>query len=372
MTTEERELGERLMKAAESPRQSEVEKLARRTAADPRWKPPADDPQEPKAAVLKQLRRIEDLPSIWDMEAKQGDWLLDGIIPAGAITLLSGASGIGKSMVTLALVGKVLTGGKFLGKLCTQRPVLILDRENSLSVVRDRIDLFAIDWSPALHYWGIWNEQLYRSPDPGSEVFRAFAQQRPLIVVDSLVAFHPGSEQDATETRSFLQVFRNLVAVGATVLIIHHTGKGDTTKDYRGSSDIAAAVDAAFAVERPSGVTGISKLVLRNFKMRCAEQLPPIAFEFRGNGFEASSNLRSNEMSELRRYREDLLSNVLRGSNAIGKTAAVDALMQQGISKREAQHLVNEALSDGRIVSRKGGRGGGEVLSWAGSVEVEF
>lgn len=54
-----------------------------------------------------------------------------------------------------------------------------------------------------------------------------------------------------------LSCFRNLAAAGATVLIIHHTGKGDGTKEYRGSSDIVAAVDAAFVVERSAGANGI-------------------------------------------------------------------------------------------------------------------
>ena len=372
MTKEDRAIGERLMRAADGPRQVEVDSLARSAAANSSWQPPASDFGPPNSAPAKRLQRIEDLPSIWDLDTKQNEWLLEGTIPAGAITLFTGAPGVGKSMVMLALVGTVLSGGKFLGRSCLQRPVLILDRENPLSVIRERIDLFGIEPDPALHYWGNWHEQLYGSPEPTCELVRVFAQQGPLIVVDSLVAFHPGSEQDATETRSFLQVFRNLAAAGATVVIIHHTGKGDTTKDYRGSSDIAAAVDAAFAVERPTGANGISKLVLRNFKMRCSEQLPPIEIEFLEDRFEARAALRSNETTELRQKHQDLLHQVLRDTPGLSRTAAVEALHQKNITKRQAQDAIEAAISDGRIVSKRGGRGGGEVLSLAGSVEVEI
>lgn len=97
MTAEEREISARLMSAAEGPRQAEVESLARGAAANPSWQSPVGDLGVPKAAPVKQLRRIEDLPSIWEMDAKQNEWLLEGAIPAGAITLLTGASGAGGS-----------------------------------------------------------------------------------------------------------------------------------------------------------------------------------------------------------------------------------------------------------------------------------
>jgi hypothetical protein len=65
--------------------------------------------------------------------------------------------------------------------------------------------------------------------------------------------------------------FRALANLGATVLILHHTGKTPTSKEYRGSSDIKAAVDMAYCLE--SEVTlagGIHRLTLRNFKARIA------------------------------------------------------------------------------------------------------
>src|SRR5207248_1929871 len=53
------------------------------------------------------------------------------------------------------------------------------------------------------------------------------SKSRPLIIFDSLVAFHPGSEQDASETRKHMQSYISLAATGAAVVILHHRQGGD-------------------------------------------------------------------------------------------------------------------------------------------------
>src|SRR5579863_1696964 len=59
--------------------------------------------------------------------------------------------------------------------------------------------------------------------------------------------------------------------MGATVLILHHTGKTITSQDYRGSSDIKATVDMAYCLESELTLAGgIYRLTLRNFKGRFA------------------------------------------------------------------------------------------------------
>jgi len=96
-------------------------------------------------------------------------------------------------------------------------------------------------------------------------------QHRPLLIWDSLIDFHDGDEQSAKETRRFMKHFRALANAGATVIILHHTGKTETSQDYRGSSDIKAAVDTAYRLETEFSLDkGIHRLTLRNFKGRFA------------------------------------------------------------------------------------------------------
>ena len=91
---------------------------------------------------------------------------------------------------------------------------------------------------------------------------------KPLIVVDSLVAFHGGDENDASETRSYLQRCRRLADMGATVLLLHHSGKGETAQDYRGSSDIKASADACFKLSNIGATNRIERLRVKPFKSR--------------------------------------------------------------------------------------------------------
>jgi AAA domain len=314
----------------------------------------------------KTISSVEEIPSVWSIEVRSQGWLVDGLVPSEAVTLLTGASGIGKSMVALALGGSVVWGASFLGRRCLQRPVLFLDRENPHSVIRDRLDLFGIKCHQDLRYWGMWLGQ--EPPDPGGAVVQSFAQKKPLIAIDSLVAFHGGSEQDATETRAFMHRLRRLAAAGATVVVLHHTGKGETTKDYRGSSDIAAAVDAAFVVERGEGASGIERLTLRNFKMRCSESPARLSLEFRDGRFEAGTDPFVKETLRGR----DTLRGIVAASPGIGRTAAVNALTGGGIARSRARSLVDAAVADGEIVTTRGGRGGAETLRLADVLELEL
>lgn len=183
--------------------------------------------------------------------------------------MITGESGSGKSSVLLALAYAVAVGEPFLGKETRQRPVLIVDLENGLPVYVERFKRFGISKTPNMRFWGTWDAKLEpEGPDyPGIRQY--VLEHKPLIIFDSLVAFHPGSEQDADETRAYMHQFRQLAAHGATVIVIHHTGKADTSKEYRGSSDIKAAIDVSWVLTARKPL--LKHLKLHNFKSREGE-----------------------------------------------------------------------------------------------------
>jgi RecA-family ATPase len=84
-----------------------------------------------------------------------------------------------------------------------------------------------------------------------------------LIIFDSLIQFHTGSEQDSSETRRYLDQYRRLAHLGPGIVLPHHTGKGEGAKQYRGSSDIKASVDQAFCLEALSDGGGSTTRELR-------------------------------------------------------------------------------------------------------------
>lgn len=224
-------------------------------------------------------------PSVWDLDANI-EWLIADMIPLKGITLISGPSGTGKSWLSCAVGGAVAHGRAFLGKTVQQRPVLYLDRENPLSIVKRNLNDLNIGRTEAIGFWGGWHDDGPPGPDDGGLIQLA-GQHQPLIIFDSLVRFHTGDEQSAKETSAFMKLFRHLANRGATVLLLHHTGKSPGSQKYRGSSDIEAAVDMAYTLAGQPRAGLLHRLTLENFKSRFAAG-NKFGMQFQaGRGFEA-------------------------------------------------------------------------------------
>jgi hypothetical protein len=163
----------------------------------------------------------------------------------------------------------VSKGEDFLGRRTIKRPVLVLDAENPSAAVTERFRRLGITTDEWFRVWGQWVGE--DPPAAGGAIvleWIARSEPKPLIVVDSFIRFHPGAENDASETQKYMAMYRRVAALGATVIILHHVGKADTARDYRGSSDIKASVDIAFKLTDLGNGTRLSDLELRAFKQR--------------------------------------------------------------------------------------------------------
>ena len=214
-----------------------------------------------------------------DLDIHQ-EWVVKDVIPAQALTMIAGPAGSGKSTVTLLLAHSVAQGVPFLGHETIQTPVLIVDRENGAAIYKERFERLNIDKHPNIRYWGSWND--IPPEGPSFIGFIKLAEQlKPLIIFDSFIAFlENGSEQDATDIRKYTRLYRALTNAGATVIFIHHTGKSDNSKDYRGSSGIKDDVDMAWTLSSTEYL-GSAKLK----KTKCREGMTgDIAFSLEGAG----------------------------------------------------------------------------------------
>jgi hypothetical protein len=227
---------------------------------------------------------LDSLPPIWTLNVRV-EWLVQGLLPLGSVTLLSAASGTGKTWLAHGLAGAVAHGTPFLGRSVQARRVVYFDGENPAAVVKNRIESLGIAQTSDLGIWGGWLDE--PPPRPDDERVVAFARRfQPLMIWDPLVRFHDGDEQSSTETRAFMTKFRDLANLGATVVVLHHTGKTKGSKQYRGSSDIPASVDMAYKLEGSPRNGELHRLTLENFKSRFAASPDKIEMEFRaGEGF---------------------------------------------------------------------------------------
>jgi hypothetical protein len=291
--------------------------------------------------------RIESIQSVWDYEASIS-WLVEDLIPESSVTLLCGESGTGKSTLALALAGAVASGEPFLGRRTEHRPVLYVDRENPLPVVRERLDRLGINRTEHLTIWGWWVDPTPEGPTAAS-ILSFVAEYRPLIIFDSLIGFHPGSEQDASETRKHMQAYMRLAAAGATVIVLHHTGKAETSKQYRGSSDIKASVDVAYILESLSEPdAGIRSLRMKAFKNRLT--LPAtLRIDYQDGRFSVSDQrVQTNR---------EIVERVIEQHPGESKGEIESLASAGGVTQKRARQLLGEGVRDGWLIADSGPRG---------------
>jgi hypothetical protein len=202
---------------------------------------------------------VIELPSPWGYEDSMS-YLVEDLLIENAVTMWSGESGDGKSTLALALAAAVAQGQPFLGRRTTERPVLYMDRENPVAIIKERLLRLGIpDISDHLKIWGTWWRDHY-PPAPDAASILAYAERvKPLIVWDSLIGFANCDENSSYEMRRHTSHYRRLTDRGATVLIIHHRSEKGESK-YRGSTDIRANMDAAWEVARDDDTTAAEAL----------------------------------------------------------------------------------------------------------------
>lgn len=229
------------------------------------------------------------LISSLDLLPKEGeepvDWLVDNLIPKGCVVLLTAPPCSYKTFFALSLGRCVGQGEPFLGRALEAASVTYVDRENPRSVLSSRLK--AVGPSPNLTVWPLWAE-----PEPpllGDKSYLSLATNRSLLVFDSLRRFHTGSENAPEEMAVVMGYLRGLTKQGATVLVLHHTGKAEGSI-YRGSTEILAGVDVAFSLEKDKQHTRVLgtpvPLTLRCVKHRFIEE-PTLSLEFAVKGGQA-------------------------------------------------------------------------------------
>jgi DnaB-like helicase N terminal domain/AAA domain len=221
----------------------------------------------PRGAGLAHIRTWDQIPTLDRLPAEDVNWVVEAMVPAGSVVLWAGESGSYKTWLSLWLSKAVQEGREFLGRRTVQLPILYLDRENPLPLIQERCSILGIHSSETFRIWGGWQ------PDPppmigDHRLLEIARKMKPLIVVDFFIRFHGADENSATEMGRVMGEVRALANAGAVVILQHHKPKAEGTQ-YRGSSDIKAGVDVAFAVTHEKEQEA---LTIQCFKNRFGEE----------------------------------------------------------------------------------------------------
>ncbi len=186
---------------------------------------------------------ITDILSLPDPE-----WLIEGILIKNSFAVLYGPAGSGKTFVALAWAFAAAGGQDWLGRKVNGGPVVYIAAEGGSGF---KVRILALqetrgytDDTPCQF---LTEPVMFKNSD---QVF-AFVKEMPeriqrpaLIVIDTLArCFVGGDENTAKEMGEFIfgtETIRR--RTGATILLIHHSGK-DIKSGARGSSALVGAAD---------------------------------------------------------------------------------------------------------------------------------
>lgn len=199
---------------------------------------------EPRSLELLNFTQLQALPPL--------KWLVYSVLRQGELTALFGAPGTYKSFVALDIALRVALGDCWAGLACERGPVLYIAAEGLYSI-RERADAWTRQFSEfdrselGLDGWFYVLGDAISFIEPEFELLIAAIAERKfaLIVIDTLARCMAGGDENvAKDMGQFVRSCDRLRKLtGATVLVVHHAGKGDARSE-RGSSAFRGAADA--------------------------------------------------------------------------------------------------------------------------------
>lgn len=177
------------------------------------------------------------LPRLWaarDLDGiKPVQWLAKGRLPRGAVTILVGDEGIGKSLLWVWVAAAITTGRALpefgIPERAPGRVLLVLTEDDWSSTVRPRLEVAGAD----LDMIAVICEERDGSGSPVFPRDMPLIQAEPvaLVVVDAFLdTVAPGlSMKDPQQARQALHPWREAaLTTGSSVLLVTHTNRMDS------------------------------------------------------------------------------------------------------------------------------------------------
>jgi hypothetical protein len=183
--------------------------------------------------------------------------LIEGLLHEGSLAMLQGPSNVGKTFLNLGMLLSVAAGIPMLGRVVRQGPTLCYPLEGTAALA-DRCAAWLIangldELPPGFVSRRPLNlaqkscvEMVVHDVD---RLMRASKNFVKLISIDTFSRAIAGADENSARDMSTIVAHLDEIRqqTGATVLLVHHTGK-DETRGARGSSSLPAAVDTILSM----------------------------------------------------------------------------------------------------------------------------
>lgn len=186
------------------------------------------------------------------------NWFVKGVLPRAEIAVVYGPSGSGKSFWALDISMTIAQGALWVGYASRKGRVVYIAAEG-VSGARKRFEAYAIAHGvslSALDIYVIPDAPNFMRAGDSLELIKCLKALGgvDLVVVDTWAQTTVGGDENSGRDLALALSHCRAVqqAVGATFLIVHHSGK-DATKGARGHSSLRAAIDAEYEVLNEGG-----------------------------------------------------------------------------------------------------------------------
>jgi RecA-family ATPase len=187
------------------------------------------------------------LDALFALELPETEYVVEEILPQGALFLLSAREKAGKGLLAIDLCASVAFGEPFLDRAVLEGPAIYCAAEERIQDVRDRVAARVGDRRDAplliLPLDGSTEDRLrLEDPDGLQRLAYMISEFQPrLVVLDTLRELHNCHEDFSDEMGPLLRPIRQMAhGTNTTIGLNHHHNRAGS---FRGSTAILAACD---------------------------------------------------------------------------------------------------------------------------------
>lgn len=222
------------------------------------------------------------VPELLGVEPEPVDWIVEGFAARGAVTMLAGRYGQGKSLLGQSLAIGVAEAAPGVPELVAGFRVhagrsLVLDAENGPALIHARLKGLGLSAEGARNLHAVTARAFDIEADEDALRGLLEAHRPDLVVLDTWTSLWRGSEASVEQVQDCLNLLRDIARdYGVAVILLHHTTKSG--EGFRGSGAIGATIEGVFVLDRPDELDDTAARIVSCEKLRIAAEPAPRYF----------------------------------------------------------------------------------------------